>query len=74
MGLGMGEISTNTFGNMAHPSGHLGNEKFSNQLIELSGDSIEKLEWTVLDLKLEKARYAHSAFYIPNETYLALNK
>ena len=54
--------------------GHLGNENFSNQLIELSGDSIEKLEWTVLDLKLEKARYAHSSFYIPNETYLALNK
>ena len=40
---------------------------YSNELIELSGDSIHSLKWTVLDQKLVYARKDHVSFLIPNE-------
>ena len=39
----------------------------SNELIELSGDSIDSLKWTVLDQKLVYPRKDHVSFLIPNE-------
>ena len=39
----------------------------SNELIELSGDSIDSLKWTVLDQKLVYPRKDHVSFLIPYE-------
>ena len=39
----------------------------SNELIELSGDSIDSLKWTDLDQKLVYPRKDHVSFLIPNE-------
>ena len=39
----------------------------SNVIYELSGDSIEELNWSVLDQKLKYNRYSHLSFSIPNE-------
>ena len=40
---------------------------YSNELIELSGDSLDSLKWTVLDQKLVYPRKDHVSFLIPNE-------
>ena len=37
---------------------------FSRHLIELSGDSMEQLKWSILDEKLQHARSGHVAFTI----------
>ena len=42
-------------------------EIISNELIELSGDSLDSLKWTVLDQKLVYPREDHVSFLIPNE-------
>ena len=39
----------------------------SNALIELSGDSVESLKWTILEQKLKYPRYLHLSFPVPNE-------
>ena len=39
----------------------------SNAVIELSGDSIDSLKWTILKQKLQYPRFCHVAFPIPNE-------
>ena len=41
-----------------------GEKMISRHLIELSGDSKEKLKWTILDEKLQHARSGHVAFTI----------
>ena len=41
-----------------------GDETFSRHLIELSGDSMEELKWSILDEKLQHERLNHVAFNI----------
>ena len=41
----------------------------TNALIELSGDSIETLEWKILDQKLKYRRSYHVAFSIPDTVF-----
>ena len=36
-------------------------------LLELSGDSIETLEWKILEQKLQNSRYGHLSFSISND-------
>ena len=45
----------------------------SNELIELSGDSLDSLKWTVLDQKLVYPRKSHVSFVIPNEVATKLS-
>ena len=49
--------------------GYNSNNEDSNALIELSGDSIQNLKWTILDEKLKRARYRHVSIPISNEVY-----
>ena len=42
-------------------------EIHSDELIELSGDSLDSLQWTVLKQKLVYPRKDHVSFLIPNE-------
>ena len=46
----------------------------SNALIELSGDSIDTLKWTVLKQKLKYPRFKHLAFPISPQTSIELSK
>ena len=39
--------------------------KESNALLELSGHSIDTLEWTILDQTLQYSRFSHLAFILP---------
>ena len=39
--------------------------KESNALLELSGHSIDTLEWTFLDQTLQYSRFSHLAFILP---------
>ena len=39
----------------------------SNDVYELSGNSLESLEWTLLEQKLQYPRIAHESFPIPDE-------
>ena len=39
--------------------------KESNALLELSGHSIDTLEWTILDQTLQYSRFSHLAFTLP---------
>ena len=39
----------------------------SNDVYELSGNSLESLEWTILEQKLQYPRIAHASFPIPDE-------
>ena len=41
----------------------------TNDLIELSGDSIETLEWKILDQKLKYRRSNHVAFSLPDTVF-----
>ena len=41
--------------------------KNSSDLLELSGDSIETLEWKILEQKLQHPRSSHIAFSISND-------
>ena len=49
--------------------GYNSNDEDSNALIELSGDSIQNLKWTILDEKLKRARFSHVSIPISNEVY-----
>ena len=44
----------------------------SNAVIELSGDSIDSLKWTILKQKLQYPRFCHVAFPIPNDLMVDL--
>ena len=46
----------------------------SNALIELSGDSIDTLKWTVLKQKLKYPRFKHLAFPISPQTSTELSQ
>ena len=46
----------------------------SNALIELSGDSIDTLKWTVLKQKLKYPRFQHLAFPISPQTSTELSE
>ena len=46
----------------------------SCDIIELSGDSPEKLEWKIIEQKLQQPKYAHMLFYISNEIAATLTK
>ena len=48
--------------------GRKGTRQESNILIELSGESREALQWTILDQKLQRGRCAHVSFLVPDET------
>ena len=39
----------------------------SSEVYELSGNSLESLEWTLLEQKLQYPRIAHASFPIPDE-------
>ena len=39
----------------------------SNDVYELSGNSLESLEWTLLEQKLQYPRMDHASFPIPDE-------
>ena len=41
--------------------------KYSSDLLELSGDSKETLEWKILEQKLQYPRYLHVSFSISND-------
>ena len=41
--------------------------KESSMLLELCGNTIESLEWIILEQKLQFARCSHVAFIIPEE-------
>ena len=41
--------------------------EYSSDLLELSGDSIETLEWKILEQKLQHARCCHISFSISND-------
>ena len=47
--------------------GQLSNFKNSSDLLELSGDSKETLEWKILEQKLQHPRSSHIAFSISND-------
>ena len=54
---------TNRNGNHFSTIGH------SEILLELSGHSIENLQWSILDQKLSQPRTHHVAITIPDETF-----
>ena len=39
----------------------------SNDVYELSGNSLESLEWTLLEQKLQYPRISHASFPIPDD-------
>ena len=41
--------------------------------MELSGDSVETLKWTLLENKLEISRENHVSFCIPQDVFKSLN-
>ena len=41
--------------------------EYSSDLLELSGDSQETLEWKILEQKLQHPRYDHVSFSISND-------
>ena len=43
------------------------NSFVSNNFLELSGNSIETLEWKILEHKLQYARFGHVSFSISND-------
>ena len=43
--------------------------KFSSAIYELSGDSINSLQWTLLQHELRYPREGHLAFYIPDNIF-----
>ena len=45
----------------------IGGIGYSSDLLELSGDSIETLEWKILEQKLQHPRYQHVSFSISND-------
>ena len=47
--------------------GQLQNYEYSSDLLELSGDSQETLEWKILEQKLQHPRYHHVTFSISND-------
>ena len=67
-------VSTPTEKGVVVIGGQLGNEEVtfdqinSNALIELSGDSIDTLKWTVLKQKLKYPRSRHLSFPISPQT------
>ena len=44
----------------------------SSMLLELSGNSIKDLKWSILDQKLQFPRCSHVAFTIPDEVATAM--
>ena len=42
-------------------------EEYSSDILELSGDSKETLEWKILDQKLQHPRYSHVSFSISKD-------
>ena len=46
----------------------------SSDLLELSGDSKEMLEWKILEKKLQHPRYCHVSFSISNDIAATLTK
>ena len=49
------------------PKGVPANQIVSNNFVELSGNSIETLEWKILQQKLQYPRYGHVSFSISND-------
>ena len=45
---------------------NFGENKWSNTIFELSGDSVESLKWKKLDQKLQYPRDNHVSFLIPD--------
>ena len=45
----------------------------TNNVMELSGDSVETLKWVHLENKLEIARENHISFSIPQDVFKSLN-
>ena len=43
------------------------NGRASNDIYELSGNSLQSLKWTELEQKLNYQRLSHASFLIPNE-------
>ena len=43
------------------------NSFVSNNFLELSGNSVETLEWKILEHKLQYARFGHVSFSISND-------
>ena len=43
------------------------NYEYSSDLLELSGDSQETLEWKILEQKLQHPRFNHVSFSISND-------
>ena len=43
------------------------NYEYSSDLLELSGDSQETLEWKILEQKLQHPRFYHVSFSISND-------
>ena len=41
--------------------------RYSSDLLELSGDSEETLQWKILDQKLQNPRFLHVSFSISND-------
>ena len=48
--------------------------KYSSDLLELSGDSKETLEWKILEQKLQYPRSGHISFSISNDIADTLTK
>ena len=47
--------------------GYAKNHKWVSNLLELSGDSVETLEWRILEQKLQHPRFGHISFSISND-------
>ena len=47
--------------------GSTSNFVFTSDILELSGDSIDTLEWKILDQKLQHGRGLHVSFSVSNE-------
>ena len=63
-------VSTPNANSLLLIGGYNWNESsFSSAIYELSGDSINSLQWTLLQHKLRYPREGHLAFHIPDDIF-----
>ena len=60
-------ISSPTEKGVVMIGGKKNNGEYSSDLLELSGDSLETLEWKILEQKLQNPRGLHVSFSISND-------
>ena len=60
-------ISSPTEKGVVMIGGNKQNCETSSDLLELSGDTTETLEWKILEQKLQHPRYSHMSFSISND-------